>query len=315
MSANTHLLLGDGVIGRATADALAARDLPWVMASRKQAAEGHPHQRRVDALDPNSLLRATEDVSHLYVTIGLPYSTAVWARDWPIVIENVIGAARQNGCRIVMFDNIYAYGPAPLQVPMLETHPQQPPSTKGRVRKAVDDRLLKASREEGVQVVIGRSADFYGPLVRGSSIYNGAMERQLAGKAAQWMGNPDLRHSFTFTLDAGRALVDLALDEGAYGEVWHLPTAEPALTIRAFLELSGRLAGAPQSVSVLPKWQVRLLGLFVPVLREIQEMVYQNESDYVFSSAKFNARYPSFRTTPYEEGLALTIAAERKAAG
>ncbi len=36
-------------------------------------------------------------------------------------------------------------------------------------------------------------------------------------------------------------------------------------------------------------------------------MMYQTESDYVFSSDKFMARYPDFPVTPYDEGLKAMV--------
>ncbi len=304
-----HLILGDGVVGQAVADELTRLRLPHALASRSPAAHPSAH-RRVDALERDALIAATAGVTHLYVTLGLRYDLRTWQRDWPAVIENVIAAARVRHLRVVFFDNVYPYGPAPLRVPMTEEHPQQPPSRKGAVRKALADRLLRAAKDEGVNLVIGRSADFYGPGVRNSMLYATAIERQLAGKAAQWIGNPDRLHTYTYTVDAARGLVRLALDDGAH-DAWHLPTAEPAPTTRALLEQSARLLGAPATIQTLPRPMVTVLGLVMPILREVREMLYQNDSDYVFSSAKFMRRYPDFEITPYARGIEAMVASLR----
>ena len=309
-----HLIVGDGAVGLAVADELAHRGLPYALASR-HTPEGAGHvgkHRHVDALDQQSLLAACADASHVYITLGLPYETRVWQRDWPIVIENFVAAARVHRFKLVFFDNVYPYGPTPLRVPMTEDHPQQPPSRKGKVRKALDDRLWQAVREEGLRLVIARSADFYGPAVRNSMLYSAGIERQLQGKAAQWLGSPDKRHSFTYTLDAARGLVTLALDDSATGQAWHLPTAEPAPTTRELLELSAAMLNAPRGVQVMPRAMVSLLKWFIPILREVREMLYQNDDDYVFSSAKFNQAYPAFRVTPYAEGIEAMVKSLRR---
>jgi len=309
MSSPIHLIVGDGVVGLAVADELARLDLPYALASRTApaAATHAARHRRVDALDLDALLAASADASHVYVTLGLPYDTRVWQRDWPVVIENFVAAARANRFKLVFFDNVYPYGPSPLLVPMSEDHPQQPPSRKGKLRKALDDRLWRAVREDGLRLVIARSADFYGPGVRNSMLYAAAIERQLRGKAAQWIGSPDKRHSYTYTPDAGRGLAMLALDDGATGHAWHLPTAEPAPTTRALLEQSAAILGAPHKVQVMPMPLVRVLKWFVPILREVDEMLYQNDGDYVFSSAAFMRRYPDFRVTTYAEGIEAMV--------
>lgn len=313
MNRNLHFILGDGVIGCATAGELARRGIPYVLASRTPpngpAAGAH---RQVDALDRDALLAASAGATHLYLTLGLPYSTRVWERDWPRVIENAIAAARTHGLRLVMFDNIYGYGPAPLRQPIDEDHPQEPPSRKGRVRKAVDDRLLWAAREDGVPVLLARASDFYGPGVRNAVIFAAAIERQLQRKAAFWLGDPDSLHSYTYVPDAARGMVELALDEGAYGQAWHLPTMSSAPTSRALLEMSARLLDAPQRVRVQPAAVQAVLGLFVPILRELREIRYQHTQAFVFSSARFSQRYPDFRITSYEEGMKAMVHSLRR---
>ena len=44
--------------------------------------------------------------------------------------------------------------------------------------------------------------------------------------------------------------------------------------------------GVANKKADLPKWAVRLLGIFIPVLREFPEMMYQFENDYIFDSTK-----------------------------
>lgn len=311
-----HLIIGDGAIGRATALALRQDGQDVVLASRGSQPAGHddvPHQA-LDALDGRALRAAAQGTSHLYLTLGLAYRSAVWERDWPRIMDHAIDAALAHDAGLIWFDNLYAYGPRPLKVPMREAHPIDPPSRKGRVRARLLELLRQAGAQRGLRWLVARSADFYGPHVRLSILYSAAIERQLQGRAAFWLGDPDARHSFTYTLDAGRALARLALDEAAWQQSWHLPTASPAPTPRELLMESARLLGAPPRVQRLPVALVRALGLAMPLLREVGEMLYQNQQDYVFSSEKFMARYPDFRITPYAEGLTAMIASLRPAA-
>ncbi|MDO5624058.1 MAG: NAD-dependent epimerase/dehydratase family protein [Pseudomonadota bacterium] len=312
-TAPRHFILGDGLIGQAVADELASTGHAPVLASRSgpKASTAHPHVR-ADALDGAALRTATQGCTHLYLTLGLRYDTRVWQRDWPRVMQNAIDAALAHGAVLVFFDNVYAYGPLPLQVPMREDHPREPPSRKGAVRAQLLNLIERAARTQGLRWVIGRSADFYGPGVRQSPLFVAAIERQLKGKAAQWMGKPDARHSFTYVPDAARGLVQLALDEGAWQHAWHLPTPAEAPTPRQLLTHSARLLGAPERIQVLPDALLGVLKLFMPPLREYGEMLYQNRQDYVFSSAAFMARYSDFAVTPYEEGVAWMTASFRR---
>ena len=62
----------------------------------------------------------------------------------------------------------------------------------------------------------------------------------------------------------------------------------------------------PNKVSVLPLWLIKALGLVIPIMREMPEMMYQYDQDYVFNSSKFDAKF-DFKTTTYQEGIKETI--------
>jgi hypothetical protein len=48
---------------------------------------------------------------------------------------------------------------------------------------------------------------------------------------------------------------------------------------------------------------LKIIGLFVPFIKETIELLYQWEQDYIFDSSKFTKRFPEFRVTPLEEGI------------
>jgi hypothetical protein len=48
------------------------------------------------------------------------------------------------------------------------------------------------------------------------------------------------------------------------------------------------------------------LGLFIPVMKEMREMMYQYDRDYFFDSSKFIDRF-NIKATPYEEGVMETV--------
>ena len=63
----------------------------------------------------------------------------------------------------------------------------------------------------------------------------------------------------------------------------------------------------------MPRPVLAALALVVPLLREVREMLYQNDDDYVFSSEKFMRRYPDFDVTPYTAGIEAMVASLRAA--
>ena len=48
------------------------------------------------------------------------------------------------------------------------------------------------------------------------------------------------------------------------------------------------------------------MGLFIPVMRESYEMLYQFDQDYFFSSEKFEQRF-GMHPTPYPEGIKAIV--------
>ena len=61
---------------------------------------------------------------------------------------------------------------------------------------------------------------------------------------------------------------------------------------------------------MLNRLMVRVGGWFDPVVGEVYEMLYQNDSPYLFDSTKF-ARAFGFAGTPYAEGIRETAESYR----
>jgi hypothetical protein len=55
---------------------------------------------------------------------------------------------------------------------------------------------------------------------------------------------------------------------------------------------------------------IKVYGWFNPVVGELYEMLYQNDSPYVYDSSKY-ARAFGFAGTPYDEGIRATAASYR----
>ncbi|HOW39175.1 MAG TPA: NAD(P)H-binding protein [Bacteroidales bacterium] len=55
-----------------------------------------------------------------------------------------------------------------------------------------------------------------------------------------------------------------------------------------------------------PVFIIKLLGIFIPFMREFPEMLYQYEQDYVFDSSKFEKRF-GITATPPEVGIRKLI--------
>ena len=257
-----------------------------------------------DLLDPVATERAVAGSSIAYLVAGLKYDTKSWREQWPVVMRNVIQACQRNDCRLVFFDNVYAYGR--VDGPMTEATPFRPVSRKGHIRAEIARILLEAMSAGAIDAMIVRAADFYGPGALLSLTHAVVFERLRAGKAPQWLGDPKAVHTFTYTPDAARALAVLAASDTAYGQTWHAPTSVDSITGEEFARIACELAERPYQLQTVPRWVLKMMGVFVPVLRENMEMMYQFDHDYRFDSAKIEKAY-GLIATPYREGIAATL--------
>lgn len=293
-----HAVLGgSGAIGRATIEAIRAQGLEARALTR---ADG-------DARNADALTRSLDGADVVYDCIGLPYDSELWMNGFPAISKALVTACEKVGSRIVYFDNVYLYGPAPLPVPFDEETSRNPPSRKGQARKTAVEIVMDAHRAGRVKATVGRAADFYGPGAVNSAFYINFLENMLKGKPPQVAMPEGPVHTYAYTLDLGRGLVELALDDGTYGEEFHLPVG-PAVKVSDMAALFNDELGTSLKVSHAPDIVLRGLSLFKPLMREVYEMTYQFKSDYVMSDAKFRSRFPAFTTTSYEDGVAAMVA-------
>jgi nucleoside-diphosphate-sugar epimerase len=303
-----HTILGaNGTIGRELSRELAARDVRLRQVSRSPRPETPRDEvMPADLLHPAATARAVEGSEVAYLVAGLKYDTRVWQEQWPRVMRNTIEACSRHRVRLVFFDNVYAYGR--VNGVMTEETPFNPISRKGEVRAIVATSLLDAMRRGEVEGMIVRAADFYGPRAELSLTNGTIISRVRSGKKPQWIADPTREHTFTYTPDAGRSAAVLGLAPEAYGQTWHALTSGESMSAERFARLACDLAGRPYGLQVAPRWMVRLMGLFVPALRENQELMYQLDQDYRFGSSKIENAF-DLRPTAYRDGIAAALAA------
>ena len=268
-----------------------------------------PTSVAADLLDAEAVAAAVMGSDVAYLVAGLQYDTAVWQDQWPRVMRHAIDACARHACALVFFDNVYAYGR--VEGAMTESTPYNPCSKKGEVRARIATTLMDAVKAGHLRGMIVRAADFYGPGAALSLTHAAVHERLIAGQTPQWIGNPKAVHTFTYTPDAGRALAQLGNTPSAYGQVWHAVTSKEPMTGEHYVRVACELAGRPYGLQAAPRWLLRLMALYTPVLRENMEMLYQFEHDYRFDSTKAE-RALGLTPTAYRDGIAAALHAIRE---
>ncbi len=306
----THTILGSsGVIGRETALALSvAGKQVRLVARNPQKYNPSDELSSANLLDPEQVMKAVTGSEVVYLTVGLIYKLSVWQEEWPRIMQSTILACEANEAKLVFFDNVYAYGK--VKGWMTETTPVHPCSKKGEVRAKIVRMLMDEVEKGKLKALIARAVDFYGPFNKNSVPNMLVIDNLIKGKKAQWLLNANVKHSLTFTPDAGQATALLGQTNDAFNQIWHLPTHADALTGKEFIEHVAAVLGVAARFTTLPMWQLKLGGLFQTVIKETIEMGYQNSDEYLFDSSKFTHRF-NFTPTEYNTGIALTVKSEK----
>jgi nucleoside-diphosphate-sugar epimerase len=299
------ILGANGVIGRELSHCLQ----PYTDRIRQVSRSPRPVNATddlfpADLLDARATASAVAGSSVSYLVAGLKYDHRVWRQQWPTVMRNTIDACKRHGSALVFFDNVYAYGQ--VDGVMTEDTPYNPCSRKGEVRARIATTFQDEVKRGELQGLIVRSADFYGPGAVQSLTHATVTTRLKAGKTPQWVGNPHAVHTFTYTRDAARTVALLGNTPSAYGQTWHALTSKEPMTGAEYVRLACELAGRPFKLQVPPRWLLSALGLFIPVVRESMEMLYQFERDYRFDSSKVERTF-GLAATACQDGLQATL--------
>ena len=241
----------------------------------------------------------------VYVVIGFEYKLSVWQKVWPQFLKAVINACKTHHAKLVFFDNIYMYDKSAIPH-MTEDSSIHAPSKKGAVRQQLHEMIMDEVEKGSLTALIARSADFYGPDNKSSAFNMMIAENLLKGKKAQVFGNINKIHTYTYTPDAAKATALLGNTADAFNQVWHVPTTKEKITTQQWVQFTANELKVEPKIQIIPKWMIHILGLFIPVMKEFPEMLYQNEQDYFFDSTKFEKRFNITATAP-KDGIHMLL--------
>jgi nucleoside-diphosphate-sugar epimerase len=304
------ILGAGGAIGNELVKLLAARKLPVRLVGRSpRPTPGAAELLAADLTDKDQAIRAVAGSNVAHLVVGLKYDHKLWQEVWPRVMSNSIEACKRAGAKLIFFDNVYMYGK--VSGPMTEETPFNPCSRKGDVRAKIATTLINEWKSGALVGMIARAADFYGPGTLNGVPNLLVFQPFSRNRKASWLVNDSVPHSYTYTPDAAQSLVQLAERATAWNQTWHLPTTPNPLTGREFVTLAAKEFGVAPKHRVLSKPMVRFAGWFNPLVRESYEMLYQNDSPYLFDSSKFAWEF-GFAGTPYADGIRTTAASFRR---
>jgi nucleoside-diphosphate-sugar epimerase len=305
---DTALVLGaTGGIGGEVARALLARG--WVVRALARHeppadADTRIQWQRGDAMDAQAVRRAAEGATLIVHAVNPP-----GYRDWATVVmpmlENTIAAARALGARILLPGTLYNYGPGTFPV-IAEDAPQDTQTVKGRIRVTMEARLREAAAE-GVQVLIVRAGDYFGP--RAGNAWFGQMV--TPGKpvtVVKRIGKPGIGHQWAYLPDVAETMASLV----SMGERlrpfenihmhghWDEDGTQMAVAVR-------RAAGDNARIAAFPWWAVSLAWPFVRIFRELRELRYLWRQPVRLGGSRLRELLGAEPHTPLDEAVAATL--------
>jgi nucleoside-diphosphate-sugar epimerase len=306
------VVLGTGALGRAVARQLLQAGRRVRLVNRSGQLDEPPagaELHRADLTDPAAAALACAGSQTAYLCANVPYND--WPRQWPPLVAGILAGAIASGAKLVYGDNLYAYGP--VNGPIREDCPEVATGKKGRLRARLAKPFLDAHRAGQVRVAIGRASDFFGPwAAETSAIGSRVIPAALAGRRGMVLGDIDQPHTYTYIDDYARGLVTLGTRDEALGQIWHVPSAATTTT-RKMLEMVWAEAGGSSqaagklNVMVMRRGMVKVVGLFNPIVRELDEMMYEWEKPYVVDHSKFERVFGT-HVTAHDQAIADTVA-------
>ena len=234
-------------------------------------------------------------------------------RDWDKLVlpmlDSTIAAAKASGATILFPGTVYNYGPDLYDRPggamVRETSPQKPVTRKGAIRVEMERRLEAC----GVQTIIVRAGDFFGPGATANSWFSQFVKPGKPVRSVTYPGDRNAGHAWAYLPDLAEAMTRLVerRDELPtfapfnFGGHWFARGVE---LVEAVLRVAERPRGR---IAPFPWFMVIGLSPFVPVFRELLEMRYLWKRSLRLDNAKLVAFLGEEPHTPLDQAVASAL--------
>ena len=302
-----NIVFGSGPLGQWVAELLTGKGQAVTLVNRSGKVNAQLNEKikfaSCDANDPQQVTDICKEADAVFHCAMPPYTE--WPQKFPALMKGIIDGVAQTKAKLIFGDNLYMYGPTNGN-PINEDLPYAATGHKGKVRAQMAEMLMEAHNSGRLQATIGRASDFFGPRVINAGLGEMFFKPALAGKTVNLIGNIDLPHTYSYIKDYAAGLIVLSEHEKAFGRAWHIPNSE-TITTREMVKRIEEELGKPIKVRPTGKGMVSFLGLFMPMVREVKEMMYSYEEPFIVDHSRF-AEHFSFQPTPVEQAIKETVA-------
>lgn len=249
-----------------------------------------------DALNEANLYDVIESEAIVFHALNFPYEE--WHNTQMNVIQKIIKVAEEKRAKVVLADNIYAYGIQ--RNPVSENKVKQPIAKKGEIRLQMEQELLKSK----VPVIIAHLPDLFGPHATNTLLHE-TLKGAIKGKKANYIGRADLVREFLYTSDGAEQMIDLAMKDNRFNQNWNIP-GQLIKGDDLFKHIK-EVTNTEKGFRVVSKAMIQFLGLFNSQMRELVEMMYLNETPVHLDGTKIGSELKSITHTSFKEGLMETV--------
>lgn len=302
------VVLGAGLVGSHLATLLADRGDAVALVSLSGRGPSHPLVRRVGADVTADLLTVQRRPAAILNCLN-PTSYTRWSELWPPIQAATVDYARTTGAPLVTASNLYPYGPAAGRLhPGL---PDRPEGKKALVRAQMWAEVKELHERGELRGAEVRASDYVAPGEQ-SPLGERFVPALLAGRKPSIVGRADVPHSWTAPVDVARTLMAVMDDPASWGRVWHVPTNEPRTFAQAAEDVARIARITNPGVAAMPRLAFEAAALFVPIVRELRETLYQFESAFVIDDDETRTRW-GLAPTAWDDLLADLVGHYRPA--
>ena len=261
--------------------------------------------RQGDAMSKADVLAAAEGAEIIVHAVNPP-GYRNWGELVLPMLDSTIAAARATGATILLPGTIYNFGPDAFPI-LREDSPQNPLTSKGKIRAEME-RRLKAASDDGVRVIIVRAGDFFGPGAANNWFSQGMVQAGKPVKSVIYPGRAGTGHQWAYLPDVAETMVRLVgrRDELPTFAVYHMEGVWDA-DGQTMIAAIGRAAGRKPGVWSFPWWAMPLLAPFVTLFRELKEMRYLWANSIRMDNARLLGTLGEEPRTPLDVAVKRTL--------
>jgi nucleoside-diphosphate-sugar epimerase len=276
-----HVVMGGGTVGSRLARLLANQGRKVIVLSRSLPTKQSAGIEYIDAdaTSTDSLRSAAPEASVVYNCVNPAYNT--WKRQWPLLSRAVNSYAMATGADLVICSNLYGY--APSNAILTEGLPLNATWANAVARARVWEEA-KALHDAGkLRATEVRGSDYLAASDQ-SRMGDRVVPRLIHGKPVQLLGALDEPHTWTDPGDVASLMATLAHDDRSWGRPWHVPSNGPRTQREVVADIARELGVTDYRLSALGTGMQTIVGMFNPVVRELNQGRYMFTKPFVMSS-------------------------------